>query len=137
MRNKVNWLISKEDPLPNMKLKQMEIDFKKVLDVDSMKEVTVEVENNTKTVTVEVDNNIEIVTIIGQENNAAELVLNITVESVEQDEKLPTPSIDPGSPYIRRTGKMTKKEKKELASKNTTTCAACVACAGTRQWGGG
>ena len=82
MRNKVNWLISKEEPLPNMKLKQMEIDFKKVLDVDSMKEVTVEVDNNTETVTVEVDNNTEIVTIVGQEKNAAELELNITLESM-------------------------------------------------------
>jgi hypothetical protein len=114
MRNKVNWLISKEEPLPNMKLKQMEIDFKKVLDVDSMEEVTVEVEINTEKVTVEADNHTEIVTIVSQEN-AAEM--NITSESVEQDERPPNPRA--GSQYIRKTGRMTKKEKKEIASKNT------------------
>jgi hypothetical protein len=120
MRKKANWLISKEVPLQNMKLKQMEIAFKKVLDVDMVKEVAVEV------LTI-VD--------LGMENNAAEPALNIPLESLEQDDRIPTPtpnpvqtqtltktptpSIDPANPYIRRTGKMTKKEKKELPVKNT------------------
>jgi hypothetical protein len=62
------------------------------------------------------------------------MLQNITMESVEQDDRIPTPtpnpvqtqtqtktptpSIDPASLYIRRTGKMTKKKKKELAVKN-------------------
>ena len=138
MRSKTNWLISKEVPLPNMKLNKMEIDFKKVLDVDMVKEVAVEV-----------------VTIVGLdlETNAAEPELNITLEPVMQDDSMPTPtqtqtptpSIEPASPYIRRTGKMTKKEKKELAGRNTKMTALVSKsvkqvepmqpCAGTRLWG--
>ena len=65
MRNRTSWLISKEVNLPNMKLKQMEIEFKKVLDVDMVKEVAVEV-----------------VTLVGLdlETEAAEPELNITLE---------------------------------------------------------
>ena len=77
MRRNENWLISKEVPLPNMKLKQMEIAFKKVLDVDMVKEVAV------KVLTI-VD--------LGMENNASEPELNITLESVEQDDWIPTPT---------------------------------------------
>ena len=99
-----------------MKLKQMEIEFKNVLDVDMVKEVAVDV-----------------VTLVGLdlETDAAEPELNITLEPTMQDDGMPTPtqsqtqtptptpSINQASPYIRRTGKMTKKEKKELAGKNT------------------
>ena len=45
MKSTANWLNRKEDPLPHMKLKQMERNFKKVLGIDNMKDVAVEVDD--------------------------------------------------------------------------------------------
>ena len=117
MRNRTSWLVSKEVNIPNMKLKQMEIEFKKVLDVDMGKEVAVE-----GVTTAGLDQ---------ETTTAADPEVHISLEPIWQDDSMPTPtqsqtqtptptpSIDQASPYIRRTGKMTKKEKKELAAKNT------------------
>ena len=43
MSKKSDWINSKEEPLPNLRLNQMELNFRKVLDSKSMTEVVVEV----------------------------------------------------------------------------------------------
>ena len=134
MSKKSDWLNSKEDPLPNLRLKQMELNFRKVLDSKSMTGVVVEVVVAVPEVEQKLNTNPEPA---GQERKVEGT--SDTDQSTTQAQNsqpqpqscqpksngagmkniTPTPKTGTPTQYVRRTGKMTKKEKKELASKNT------------------
>ena len=83
MRSTANWLKSKEDPIPNMKLKQMELNFKKVLGIDNMKDVAVKVDNDIETIHVPVTEDVEQGVNITPKSAGQEV--NITPISEEQE----------------------------------------------------
>ena len=149
-RNK-EWFNAENENVPSSKLKQLELNFAKILDNKNVSEedtpkgvvpetpiieqegteapeIETEVDNDSKELEEQTISVLEISAT--QDQNCQPQPQNCQPQQQycqpqpkdcanKISTNVPTTKPGSGSPYVRRTGKMTKKEKKEIASKNT------------------